>query len=101
MNEAPVHDFKKFLSDTAEINNSLNFEPFNIDFTTLKKAFEKAAKVFGEDAFKSTIEKLSDDIAKEFQRVAASEDLTDSIIFASRAILMLLQLEELFDLDWF
>lgn len=98
--EALPHNYKIFLSENAEFNKDVNFEPYSIDFSTLKKAFEKANTIFGAEGFKQALEILADKIDKEFLEIV-QEEMFYSLMFASRSLLMLLQLDQLFDLDWF
>ena len=64
--DSVAHNYKLLLAKNATFNDKLNFEPYSIDFATLKKAFEKANIIYGAEGFKQALENLADKIDKEF-----------------------------------
>jgi hypothetical protein len=97
------------LADKAFINTVINFKAFNVDFESLKLFFQKADEHFkpfdSEEEpgkhLKQAIAKLTKQVITVFDNFASSDEIQDALLLASRSVFMLLQMEQLYEMDWF
>jgi DNA-binding transcriptional regulator GbsR (MarR family) len=98
-----------YIAENAFIHSRTNLKPFDMDHETFKKFFEKAEEQFApfdtEDEpgkrLKEAIKQLVKGLKKTFETYAQAEDIQDALLFASRSAFILLQLPQLYEMDWF